>query len=114
MRRLRGGAVVPLAWAGLLAVQAALLFAFPTRLISHLLNAGMVATMAMLGLALLPGPQGSDERRLPDGSAATLLLALGLSGLVLGATLGTWMLLVGGGLALAGLAGLTREWRAQR
>jgi hypothetical protein len=114
VRRLRGGAAVPLAWAGLLAVQSALLFLFPSRLISHLLNAWMVATMAMLGLALLPGRQGRDERALPDGSAATLLLALGLAGLVLGATLGTWMLLIGGGLAVAGLAGLMREWRAQR
>jgi hypothetical protein len=116
--RLRGSPAVPLAWAALLAVQAALQFAFPTRLISHLLNAGMVATMVLLGLALLAPRRDRDEvgttRALPDGSAATLLLALGLSGLVLGATLGTWMLLIGGGLALAGLAGLARERRASR
>ena len=118
MKRLRGGAVVPLAWAALLAVQTGLLFLFPTRLITHLLNAGMVVTMVLIGLALLPRPRGRDAagtvRAVPEGSAATLLLAVGVSALVLGATLGPWMLLIGGGLALAGLGGLAREWRASR
>jgi heme A synthase len=116
--RLRAGAVVPLAWAGLIAIQSAILFAFPAGLLVHLLNAGMVVTMLLIGAALLTRRRGRDEagttRPVPDGSAATLLLAAGVAAAVLGAALGTWLLLIGGGLALLGLAGLVRERRGER
>jgi hypothetical protein len=116
--RLPAGAIVPLAWAALIAVQAAILFAFPAGLLVHLLNAGMVVTMLLLGLALLGRRRGSDEtgslHLVPDGSAATVLLAAGVTALVLGAALGPWLLLIGAGCVMLGLGGVVREIRAAR
>jgi hypothetical protein len=118
MSRLRAGAVVPLAWAGLLAIQSAIMFAFPSGLLVHLLNAGQVVTMVLLGAALLTRRRGRDEtgttRAVPDGSAATLLTAAGVAAMVLGAALGTWLVLIGGGCVLLGLGGLVRERRVER
>lgn len=116
--RLRAGAVVPLAWAGLIAIQTAILFAFPAGRLVHLLNAGMVVAMLVIGLALLTRPRGRDEagsvRAVPDGSAASVLLAGGVTALVLGAELGTWLVLIGAGCVVLGLGGVVRELRASR
>jgi hypothetical protein len=115
---LRAGAVVPLAWGGLIAIQTGLLFLFPSGLLVHLLNAGMVAAMLLLGAALLAVRRGRDEagalRAVPDGSAATLLIAAGVTALVLGAELGRWLLLIGAGCVALGAAGVVRERRSQR
>jgi hypothetical protein len=117
VNRLREGAIVPLVWAALLAVQTAIIFAFPARLITHLLNAGMVVAMLLLGAALLGGARGRDEtgamRSLPDGSAATVALAAGVTALVLGVELGSWLMLVGAGMVALGAGGLIRELRAE-
>ena len=50
----------------------------------------------------------------PDGSPATVWLALSASLTVMGAALGPWLALIGGGMTIVGVAGVVRELRAQR
>ena len=50
----------------------------------------------------------------PEGSPATVWLALSLSLTVLGASLGPWLAFIGGGMSVVGVFGLARELRAQR
>jgi hypothetical protein len=50
----------------------------------------------------------------PEGSPATVWLALSLVLMVAGVTLGLWLVLIGGGMALIGVGGVVRELRAQR
>jgi hypothetical protein len=50
----------------------------------------------------------------PDGSPATVWLALSLALAVLGAALGPWLAFIGGGMSLVGVAAVVRELRAQR
>jgi hypothetical protein len=57
------------------------------------------------------GPPMERPRSSPDVSLSTLLLAAGAVGLLLGAVVGLWSVLLGGGLVVAGAAGLLRERR---
>ena len=50
----------------------------------------------------------------PDRSPATVWLALSLALMALGAPLGPWLVFIGGGMSLVGIAGVVRELRAQR
>lgn len=50
----------------------------------------------------------------PDGSPATVWLALSVGLMVLGAALGPWLAFIGGGMTIVGVAGVVRELRAQR
>ena len=50
----------------------------------------------------------------PDGSPATVWLALSVGLTVLGAALGPWLAFIGGGMTIVGVAGVVRELRAQR
>lgn len=50
----------------------------------------------------------------PDGSPATVWLALSVGLTVLGAALGPWLAFIGGGMTIVGIAGVVRELRAQR
>jgi len=50
----------------------------------------------------------------PEGSPATVWLALSLALTVLGAALGPWLVFIGGGMTVIGVGGVVRELRAQR
>lgn len=50
----------------------------------------------------------------PDGSPATVWLACSIGLTVLGAALGPWLALIGGGMTIVGIGGVVRELRAQR
>jgi hypothetical protein len=50
----------------------------------------------------------------PDGSPATVWLALSLALMMAGVALGLWLVFIGGGMALIGVGGVVRELRAQR
>jgi hypothetical protein len=50
----------------------------------------------------------------PEGSPATVWLALSLALMTIGATLGLWLVFIGGGMTLVGIGGVVRELRAQR
>jgi hypothetical protein len=50
----------------------------------------------------------------PEGSPATVWLALSVALMMAGVSLGLWLVLIGGGMALIGVGGVVRELRAQR
>lgn len=58
--------------------------------------------------------QGEGGGADPDGSPATVWLALSVGLAVLGAALGPWLAFIGGGMTIVGIGGVVRELRAQR
>jgi hypothetical protein len=114
---------VPLAcYAALLGITAAVLWVWsPYALPSALLTGGAVA-IAVIALAVAvrdraearaPGTE-TVERPVPDYSVSILALAYALPTMLVGAYLGFYLILIGGGVLLLGLGGLIREWRAER
>jgi len=99
------GPLVPLIWAALLTVNTIVLIALGGDRLEVLLLAGAAAGAAVLAalMALRSGRETSDP------SGATALAAVSVAGLVLGAELGPWLLLISGGALLLALAGLARE-----
>ena len=117
-------AAVPLAcYAVLLGITAAVLWVWsPYTLPAALLTGGVVA-IALIALAVgvhdrraearAHGPEEA-ERPVPDYSVSILALAYALPTMLVGAYLGLYLILIGGGVLLLGLGGLIREWRAER
>jgi hypothetical protein len=111
-------AFVPLlVWATLLTVLAAVLWVwssdhFPPTIFS---GAAGVAWLVGLYAALRPGrPPRLRFRPELDLSFSSVLVALGIAMLVLGALVGEWLILIGAGVLVAGLIGVARELRAER
>jgi hypothetical protein len=104
-------ALVLLAWALLLGVHTTVL----------VLLGGTTQEVAMLGgaaagCALLSGVVAvwrGRGRAVVDLSLPTMLAAIAVAGLVVGSEVGTWLLLISGGLLLLAAAGLVREERAR-
>ncbi len=110
-------AVVLGAWGCLLAGLAGLLAAFPFDALAVALLGGAAASMLLLALLMLPtapNRESSEAQAIPDLSLATALAGIALCCLVVGAEVGLWLVLIGGGLLMLALAGLIRERRAQR
>jgi hypothetical protein len=115
---------LPLAcYAALLGITAAVLWVWsPYALPAALLTGGAVA-IGVIALAVAvrdrraearaPGREAA-ERPVPDYSVSILALAYALPTMLVGAYLGLYLILIGGGVLLLGLGGLTREWRAER
>ena len=114
---------LPLAcYAALIGITAAVLWVWsPYALPSALLTGGAVA-IAVIALAVAvrdraearaPGTE-MVERPVPDYSVSILALAYALPTMLVGAYLGFYLILIGGGVLLLGLGGLIREWRAER
>jgi len=74
----------------------------------------MAAIAAVLALTGWGGALRGGLRALPDISPPTALLGVAVVLAALGAELGLWLALIGGGLALLAIGGLAREARAQR
>jgi hypothetical protein len=108
----RGAPLVLLAWAALVAVHTAVLVAFGGGLLSIALLGGSAAGAALLGLLLAAlRRRAGAPRPAPEPSGPAALAAVGLAGLVVGAELGLWLVLVSGGVLAIALAGLVREGR---
>lgn len=107
MRRERGG-IPPALWGLLLAGFAALLLFFTTTLTLVLLLP--FAIVVTLGFAAY-GARARDPlvRRVPDASAGTLVLAIGVTLAVIGLGTGLWATITGGGLAVVAAVMLVRE-----
>jgi hypothetical protein len=109
----------PLAfWGVLLAVLTAVgVIFFGTSVSTPALLGGAAAfaIVSALGLAVtrrsLQVEGGGTD---PEGSPATVWLALSLALMALGAALGPWLVFIGGGMTVIGIGGVTRELRAQR
>jgi hypothetical protein len=114
---------LPLAcYAALLGITAAVLWVWsPYALPSALLTGGAVA-IAVIALAVAVHDRAearapaieAAERPVPDYSVSILALAYALPTMLVGAYLGLYLVLMGGGVLLLGLGGLIREWRAER
>jgi hypothetical protein len=95
-------------WALFNAALAALLLGFrhnAVQLISYWLAVATVLAIALLAL------RASEPavRRVPEASAGTIVLAVAIAFLVLGAGLGLWAALLGAGLAVVAIVVLVRE-----
>lgn len=115
----RKPAWTPLAlWGVFLAVLTAVgLIFFGTSASTPALLGGAAAFVIVLALGLAVTRRslqvdggGAD----PNVSPATVWLALSLSLTALGAALGPWLVLIGGGMSVVGIVGVIRELRAQR
>ena len=114
---------LPLAcYAALIGITAAVLWVWsPYALPSALLTGGAVA-IAVIALAVAVRDRAearapaieAAERPVPDYSVSILALAYALPTMLVGAYLGLYLILIGGGVLLLGLGGLIREWRAER
>ena len=88
----------------------------PYRLPSALLG-GAAVVMALVAAALAARGGGDREagpRPIPETSFAVVAIAFALCTMLVGAYLGLYLILVGGGVLLLGLGGLARERRAER
>jgi hypothetical protein len=114
----RRSAIVFAAWGLWLGVWTAVQLVFlhaalPERTIQWVMLGGVSAAAIVTGAAIW---QLGRARRGPptaqliaDESAATAALAVGVAMALLGASFGLFLLLIGGGIAALGLAGLLRE-----
>lgn len=104
----RSAALVVAAWGLANLALATLMFAFTTDLMSHVVY--WLAVVFVLAIAV-PAWFARDppRRRLPEASAGTLAVAVGLAFLALGAALGIWAVLMGVAGVLVGLAVLGME-----
>ena len=102
-------------WAGMLAVFTAVQFLFSGLdwLTPVLLGWAAAGTLGLAAVVALGG-EPAGPRAVPDHSAATVAVAGGVAAMVLGAEAGPWLIYLGAGLTVFGLAGLIRERRAVR
>jgi hypothetical protein len=106
------------AWGIFLAVLTAVgLIFFGTDASTPALLGGAAAFAIVLALGLAVTRRsvqvdggGTD----PEGSPATVWLALSLALAAMGAALGPWLAFIGGGMSAIGVVAVTRELRAQR
>jgi len=116
-------AIVFAAWGAWLgawtAVQLLFLHAtFPERTIQWVMLGGAAAAALLTGAAIWRvgvrrSPRGAAQL-IANESAASAVLAVGLGILLVGASFGLFLLLIGAGVTVAGLGGLIREERARR
>jgi hypothetical protein len=116
-------AIVFAAWGAWLGVWTAvqLLFlraTFPERTIQWVMLGGAAAAALLTGAAIWRvGVRRSPRtaaQLITNESAASAVLAVGLGLLLVGASFGLFLLLIGAGVTVAGLGGLIREERARR
>jgi hypothetical protein len=103
-------------WAGFLLLHTAYMgfFAGEIDLVDVLLLGGAgVAVAAVALLALRRGDREPPIQDVADASMPTVLAAIGFSALLLGVELGPWLIAMGAGVTVAGLAGLVRERRTE-
>jgi len=117
----KGGALVLVVWALLLGVNTAVMATvFNENPTSVWLLGGAATATALVALFLwlrrrrAPGEDPDPERAVTDVSMASSLVGLALALMLLGAQLGVWLVLIGAGLLVAGLGGVTRELLAER
>lgn len=104
-----------LAWGTYLAVLTVILWIWWGHWMSvlQLGGAAIVIWLIAVGFALTHRRQSHsrEERRLPDVSPGTVLIAIGLAGMLYGAEFGLFLVLICGGIAAFGVAQLLIEFR---
>jgi hypothetical protein len=117
----KGGALVLLVWSLLLALYVVVMAAvFHEEATPIWLLGGAAAGTAIVALGLWVRRRRAEaedpdvERPVTEVSAASALVGAALALMLLGAQFGLWLVLIGGGLLVAGAGGVTRELRAER
>lgn len=106
-----------LVWATLLTVLAAVLWVWSSDHLPPAIFTGGAGIAWLVGLyaVLRPGKRPRLRVRSElDLSFPSVLVALAVGMLVLGALVGEWLVMVGAGALVAGLIGIARELRAER
>lgn len=106
---MRGAAAVVLVWALMLGALALVLAVWSTDALARGLLFGAAAATLLVAVVALVAGREPAARTVPDVSVSTAVFALGLAAFVLGGVFGTWLVLLGLGLAVVGLAALGRE-----
>jgi hypothetical protein len=111
--------VVFLLWGGLLVALGAIDWAIfrPGGALPYVMPAAAAAGCGALALAAWwrgRSPRATARERVVAVSFPTVLLAIGVSCVLVGFEIGTWLCILGGGLGAAGVLGLLRERRALR
>jgi len=95
-------------WTVLNVVLSALLFVFTSDLMTHAVSwLAIVWLLPVIGIALLARDPG--RRALPQASGGSVVLALAVAFLALGAGLGLWAALCGAALGVVGVVMLVME-----
>jgi hypothetical protein len=97
-----------LAWAALLAALALMLALWTGDLVAVALLPGAVLVVLVVALATVRA-RDAGERRIPEASASSLLGAVALALLALGAVAGLWAALIGAGLLVLAIVAAARE-----
>ena len=95
-------------WAAFLLVLGLVLLAWTRSPLMNGLLFGAVAGTVVLALLAIHA-RGPVRRLVPDVSLPTALAGIGVALAVTGTAIGTWLVLVGAGLFVLGLAGVVRE-----
>jgi hypothetical protein len=102
-------------WALLLTVLAAVLWFWEGDDIPPTIFTVAAGVAWLVGLyALVRGRMEARARAAPDLSFPSVLVALAVGMLVVGALVGPWLVLLGAGALVIGLVGVARELAAQR
>jgi hypothetical protein len=110
---MKGAPLVLLAWALLLAMNTTVLVVLGGDALEIALLGGAAAGVAVLAVLAAWRRRSDAVRTLPDLSLPSALAAMAVAGLVVGSELGTWLILIAGGLLALALGGLVREGRAR-
>ena len=112
---MRRAAVPVLAWASFLTLLAAVLWLWTPDDLPPAIFSAAAGVAWLVGLfALLRAQAPPPVRVTPDLSPAGVMVAIAVALLVIGALVGEWLVLIGAGALLAGLAGVGRELFLQR
>ena len=108
-------AAVPLlGWAALLTVLTVVLWIWTSDELPPAIFSGAAGIAWLVGLYALTLHRLPPVRATPDLSLASVLVAIAVVMLVIGALVGLWLLLIGAGALITGLAGVARELLAER
>jgi hypothetical protein len=111
-------AFVPLlVWATLLTVLAAVLWVWSSDHLPPAIFSAAAGVAWLVGLYAVLRPGRRPRLRVRpelDLSFSSVLVALAIAMLVVGALVGEWLILIGAGVLAAGLIGVARELRAER
>jgi hypothetical protein len=109
-------AAVPLfLWAGLLTVLTVVLWVWTSDELPPAIFSAAAGVAWLVGFyALVRHAPAPAVRATPDLSLASVMVAVAVAMLVIGALVGPWLVLIGAGALVIGLGGVARELLAQR
>jgi hypothetical protein len=113
-------ALVMLIWAGLLAINTAVMVIFNANFVSFALLGGasvataLVAALVLLGRGRAPASDPDATRAVTDLSMASAWTGIGVALLALSGRFGVFLTVIAAAMILFGLGGVARELRVER